>query len=339
MRIFRYLHRGTQSAQYPARGSIKEWQMRILGRLALIILTAAAVIQGQAGCAAPAGSEPAAGGAPAVTTAVCESGSPELVAAPPTVKGKEFMITFDDGPCRDSTAYILEQLRQIKKADGTPVKAGFFLIGQDKSRTVYHDIWQSRYGTCPEPGVTSYPDLVRAIAREGHIIGVHTQHHPDLEELEPADVEREILDCYQAILATGVSAPKIFRSPRLHNPKHFPPSLQADWRVVGGELTKDYLPLIAETEVAENCRKVIQEAAESPVVLAFHDFRGLPGHRLDFRQIVTELTAKDHFTLVDFDPARVAVPWKLAPRKSQALEDFMDMTRVWRQRLSTPPVQ
>ncbi len=311
--------------------------MRALCMVAWVAWAAAAVIQGQAGCAAPTKSD-AAGGAPAALATADQSNSPKVAADASSVTGKEFMITFDDGPCRDSTAYILEQLRQMRKADGTPVKAGFFLIGKDKSRTVFHDLWQSRYGTCPEPGVTSYPDLVRAIAREGHVLGVHTQHHPDLEELEPADVEREILDCYQAILATGVTAPKIFRSPRLHNPKHFPPGLQAEWRVVGGELTKDYLPLIVEAEVAENCRKVILEAADPLIVLTFHDFRGLPGHRLDFRQIVTELTEKDHFTLVDFDPVRAAAPWKLEPPKDQALEDFMDMTRVWRQRLSTPSV-
>jgi peptidoglycan/xylan/chitin deacetylase (PgdA/CDA1 family) len=250
------------------------------------------------------------------------------------VVGREFMITFDDGPASESTPYILDQLRQIRKADGAPVKAGFFVVGQDKSRTVYHDIWQPKYGIDHRPGVVSHPDLVRQIAKEGHIVAIHTQHHPDLDQLAPAEVEREILDCYQAILDTGVTPPKVFRSPRMHDPKTLPPALQADWRIVRGELTKDYLPLIMEDEVIDNCRKIIRGAAASPVVLTFHDFRGLPGHRLDFTRIVNTLTQKDRYTLVDFDAdAAVAASRYRAPDE-QTYEDLQDLLKVWRQRLS-----
>jgi peptidoglycan/xylan/chitin deacetylase (PgdA/CDA1 family) len=249
------------------------------------------------------------------------------------VTGRAFMITFDDGPAAESTPYILEQLRQIKKADGTAVKAGFFVVGQDKSQTIYHDIWQPKYGIDHRPGVISHPDLLRQIAKEGHVVAVHTQHHPDLDLLEPAQVEREILDCYKAILDTGVTPPKVFRSPRMHDPKSLPPAL-ADWRIVRGELTKDYLPLIQEEEVIDNCRKSIRTAAASPVVLTFHDFRGLPGHRLDFAKIVNTLTGTDGFTLVDFDPdAAVAASRYRAPDE-QTREDLQDLLKVWRQRMS-----
>ena len=318
--------------------------MRIVRVVAFVALIGAATVP--SGCR-QAARETAAGslscsmpGPSAVTPAVPDnSGLAGTGTAPAEVKGKEFMITFDDGPCLESTAYILEQVSRMKKADGTPVKAGFFLVGQDKSRTSVHDIWQSKYGTCPEPGVTSHPDLVRRIAQEGHFIGVHTQHHPDLSELEPADIEWEILDCYQAILDTGVTAPKVFRSPHMHDPKSLPPGL-ADWKIVRGELTKDYLPLTTEEHVAQTCRKVIRETAGSPTILAFHDFRGLPGHRLDFRKIVNELVEKDHFILVDFDAAAaVAASAKQGAPKSQSLEDIADMTRIWRQRLSTTLAQ
>ena len=326
--------------------------MRILRLVTWIALAGAAAVQGPAGCATSSKSEHAAGAVEPAGFSSCRT--PGEAAAPPAVpdhnapaatavvpaeaKAREFMITFDDGPCPESTAYILEQVSGMKKADGTPVKAGFFLIGQDKSRTSMDDIWQSKYGTSPEPGVTSYPDLVRRIAREGHFIGVHTQHHPDLSELEPADIEREILDCYHAILDTGVTVPKVFRSPHMHDPKSLPPAL-ADWKIVRGELTKDYLPLTTEEHVADTCRKVI-EAAGSPAILAFHDFRGLPGHRLDFRKIVNELVEQDHFVLADFDvAAAVAASEKQGPPKSRSLEDITDMTRIWRQRLSTTLAQ
>ena len=250
------------------------------------------------------------------------------------VTGREFMITFDDGPAAESTPYILDQLRRIKKADGTPVKAGFFVVGQDKSQTVYHDIWQPKYGIDHRPGVLAHPDLVRQIAQEGHIVAIHTQHHPDLDQLPPAQVEREILDCYQAILSTGVTPPKVFRSPRMHDPKSLPPALEGQWKIVRGDLTKDYLPLITEDQVIDNCRHSIRTAAATLVVLTFHDFRGLPGHRLDFAKIVNTLTEKDRFVLVDFDAdAAVAASRYRAPDE-QTYEDLQDLLKVWRQRLS-----
>lgn len=250
------------------------------------------------------------------------------------VAGRAFMITFDDGPAPESTPYILAQLRGIKKADGTPAKAGFFVVGQDKSQTIYHDIWQAKYGIDHHPGVLAHPDLVRRMAQDGHIIAVHTQHHPDLDQLPPEQVEREILDCYQAILRTGVSAPKVFRSPRMRDPKSLPPALAGDWQIVRGDLTKDYLPLITEDEVIENCRQSIRAASASPVILTFHDFRGLPGHQLDFAKIVNALTQTDHFTLVDFDPQAAAAASRDHVSDERAAEDLQDLLKVWRARLT-----
>ena len=74
--------------------------------------------------------------------------------------------------------------------------------------------------------------------------------------------------------------------------------------------------------------------AASPVVLTFHDFRGLPGHRLDFTKIVNTLTQKDRYTLVDFDAdAAVAASRYRAPDE-QTYEDLQDLLKVWRQRMA-----
>ncbi len=277
----------------------------------------------------------AAPGKYSVTLTVTDrSGPTHTTTSAVEVGGREFMITFDDGPATESTPYILEQLRQIKKADGTPVKAGFFLVGQDKSQTIYHDIWQPQYGIDHHPGVLSHPDLTRQIAKEGHVIAIHTQHHPDLDQLEPAQVEHEILDCYRAILDTGVTPVKVFRSPRMHDPKTLPPALEKDWRIVRGDLTKDYLPLVTEDDVIENCRKSIRAATPPPAVLTFHDFRGLPGHRLDYARIVNTLTGQDGFTLVDFDADAAVAASRPRDAEEQTSEDLQDMLKVWRQRLS-----
>jgi peptidoglycan/xylan/chitin deacetylase (PgdA/CDA1 family) len=222
-----------------------------------------------------------------------------------THPGQEFMITFDDGPYSVSTGYILDQLKNITKFDGTPVKAGFFLIGEDKSRAGLGDRWQCNFwGMCPDPGVMSNHDIVRRIAEERHLIGIHTQHHPDdLGELEPIDVEWEIRACYIAILDAGVTPMKVFRSPGLNDPEILPAGLEG-WRIIRGELTDDWLPEPwgSEKNVIKKCRKVIKKSTdESPVILIFHDFHGRPGCEFDFRRIIMdELVEKDGFVLVDF---------------------------------------
>lgn len=221
------------------------------------------------------------------------------------VKPNEFMITFDDGPYSVSTRYILDQLSRIAKADGTPVKAGFFLIGKDKSRTE-GDVWKCP-DICPDPGVISNPDVVREIAAAGHLIGVHTQHHPNLSILQPQDVVSEILDCDHAIVDAGVIPIRVFRSPGLKDPQTLPGTLK-DWRIIQGTLTDDWLPdyilwpLGWEEWVIGRCRDILQTSTgNSPVILIFHDFRGRPGHELNFYNIImNELVNKDGFVLVDF---------------------------------------
>jgi peptidoglycan/xylan/chitin deacetylase (PgdA/CDA1 family) len=68
------------------------------------------------------------------------------------LKHKEIALTFDDGPNPETTPRILDIL------DQHCIKATFFMVG------IYA---QAR------------PDLVREVARRGHIIGTHTYTHPD----------------------------------------------------------------------------------------------------------------------------------------------------------------
>ena len=63
---------------------------------------------------------------------------------------KEIALTLDDGPDPEVTPQVLEIL------DRFGVKASFFCIGEKAAR---------------------YPDICRAIARRGHTIENHSQHH------------------------------------------------------------------------------------------------------------------------------------------------------------------
>jgi peptidoglycan-N-acetylglucosamine deacetylase len=63
---------------------------------------------------------------------------------------KVIALTFDDGPWPESTAQVLNILKENN------IKATFFVVGQN---------------------VKNYPDLVKRVIAEGHAIGNHTWHH------------------------------------------------------------------------------------------------------------------------------------------------------------------
>ncbi|MEG1989266.1 MAG: polysaccharide deacetylase family protein [Oscillibacter sp.] len=74
-------------------------------------------------------------------------------------------LTFDDGPCRDTTARLLDGL----KARGA--SATFFLVGRQ---------------------IPGNEDLVRRMAAEGHQVGNHTWSHVKLQDAAPATIAQEV---------------------------------------------------------------------------------------------------------------------------------------------------
>ncbi|MBV8246036.1 MAG: polysaccharide deacetylase family protein, partial [Candidatus Eremiobacteraeota bacterium] len=97
-------------------------------------------------------------------------------------------LTFDDGPYPVTTPLLLDVLRSER------VSATFFLIGRDAE---------------------TYPELTQRIEQDGHEIANHTFSHPNLDELPPDAVRRELLEG-AATLDRYVSDPGIstlFRPP------------------------------------------------------------------------------------------------------------------------------
>lgn len=114
----------------------------------------------------------------------------------------EVWLTFDDGPDPVTTPILLEGLARHG------VRAGFFLIGEKARR---------------------HPELVRAIAAGGHLIGNHSQTHPAgrFWSLPPKAMWQEIAGCQQTLTELLGSPPTLFRPPvGHHNPFVWPP-LQA----------------------------------------------------------------------------------------------------------------
>ena len=75
----------------------------------------------------------------------------------------EFALTFDDGPDPRFTPLLLDLL---KKYDA---KATFFVVGSNAER---------------------YPELIRRIHEEGHLIGIHNYVHKTNWLMRPATVRR-----------------------------------------------------------------------------------------------------------------------------------------------------
>lgn len=107
-----------------------------------------------------------------------------FVGLPP--KSRLLALTYDDGPNDPYTFHLLDVLQRHQ------VKATFFLIGRF---------------------VQERPDIARAVAEAGHIVGNHTWDHPNLIFAGAAETRRQLQQTQRAIHdATGVEA-KLFRPP------------------------------------------------------------------------------------------------------------------------------
>lgn len=99
---------------------------------------------------------------------------------------KQLALTYDDGPNDPHTLRLLDVLAKHG------VRATLFLIG--------------RY-------VKERPEIVREIARGGHVIGNHTFTHPLLTVKSAGEIRRELTDCRVALEDAVGEHSKLFRPP------------------------------------------------------------------------------------------------------------------------------
>ncbi len=105
--------------------------------------------------------------------------------------GEGIVVTIDDGPHPRDTPALLDEL------DRHDVRAVFFLIGENAAR---------------------HPELVREIVRRGHVIGNHTQSHPQASFWcrGPWRTRREIAECQWMLAEISGERPRWFRAPVGH---------------------------------------------------------------------------------------------------------------------------
>ncbi len=99
---------------------------------------------------------------------------------------KYVALTFDDGPSGDNTLALMQMLEEQE------VKATFFLCGYR---------------------MEIYPDLVRALSRAGHELGVHGYSHTCFDVLCREELRKELQGTAQQIRDFGGVDPVLLRPP------------------------------------------------------------------------------------------------------------------------------
>ncbi len=99
---------------------------------------------------------------------------------------RQLALTFDDGPNDPHTLRLLDVLAKHE------VKATFFMIGRF---------------------VAERPDIARAVAQAGHVIGNHTYTHPNLFFASGSRLAQELDDCERALTDAVGEHSRLFRPP------------------------------------------------------------------------------------------------------------------------------
>jgi peptidoglycan/xylan/chitin deacetylase (PgdA/CDA1 family) len=103
-----------------------------------------------------------------------------------TAAARQLAITFDDGPNPAITPQLLDLLARYN------AKSTFFVVGKF---------------------VRECLGLVKEISARGHLLGNHTDSHPNLFFCGPEETHQELLRCTDAIQQASWSAPVWFRPP------------------------------------------------------------------------------------------------------------------------------
>ena len=175
-------------------------------------------------------------GAPGGKGAVLVSGEAvreEEVSEP----GPRIALTFDDGP-GPYTECLLDGLKE------RGVKASFFLIGRS---------------------VKEYPEAVKRMEEEGHLIGNHTYNHVKLKGLSPEETRREIQKTDEAVYEITGKHVAYLRPPF----GEWEEDLELTYPVLPVMWTVDPLDWTTEN-VEEIVDRVVTQAGENDMIL-LHD--------------------------------------------------------------------
>jgi peptidoglycan/xylan/chitin deacetylase (PgdA/CDA1 family) len=223
---------------------------------------------------------------------------------------REFMLSFDDGPLPVRTEKVVKVLKKFY-VDKEPVRAGFFMIGDAPDNPRLGKRYYAPYDTYLDKGsVKKYPEIARMVAKSGHLIGNHTQHHawfrwPLLSNIksikqEISGAENEIAN---ALAPIGKTPLKIFRPPYMSKSRKARKVAEnLGYQIILGELAWRWkIPSL--NNIKKNLSNKLKNWKKSePCVFCFHDIQWETYHYLE--DIIIHL--QNHgFVLTHFDPSRL----------------------------------
>lgn len=151
---------------------------------------------------------------------------------------KKVALTFDDGPNPEYTEKLLNGLRE------RGVKATFFLLGAE---------------------VEKYPDIVKQMYEDGHLIGNHSYEHVNLSTLSDAEAVQQVDKTNQAISRITGENPEYIRPPY----GCFKSNL--DYKTTMIEVLWDVDPLDWKTPDAAAVTQCILDQVQDGDIILLHD--------------------------------------------------------------------
>lgn len=220
----------------------------------------------------------------------------------------EFMLSFDDGPLPDVTDRVLDMLATLNTVDGTPVKAGFFLLSDSKEGFWQRRVTYAPYELWSKGSIAKYPEIARRIKQAGHTIGNHTAHHPWFRWPwmdAPGNVQADFAMWEEtSTRILGESSTRLFRPPYLILTENVRETAnRLGYQLVMGELVGDAIPNVTLDEILKETESILRSWNKPyPCVLIFHDNRPTTYEHLT---AIVENLQKQGFALVDFAPERL----------------------------------
>jgi peptidoglycan-N-acetylglucosamine deacetylase len=178
---------------------------------------------------------------------------------------KRVALTFDDGPDPAATPGLLEVLRRHQ------IKAAFFSIGRK---------------------IRDYPEMIKQIDREGHILGNHSFRHVWWTNFLVSEaLDREIGMAQEAIEAVIGKVPAYFRPPMgLTNP-HLKGALKKHRLSVVGWDVRPFDTTASAEKVAQRVLRKIRNGS----IVALHDTGRIPAELACFiDELVTKIEKRGY---------------------------------------------
>lgn len=175
----------------------------------------------------------------------------------PTNKPYKTALTFDDGPDLTYTPQILDMLKKMN------IKATFFVIGKNAAK---------------------FPEIIKRIANEGHILANHSWDHANFVQLSRAQIRLEITKTDHLLTQITGHKPLLFRAPYGNVTRHLEVELRSmEHILIGWSVdTRDWAGPDVDTIIKTVTKQIkpggiiLQHCANGPKVDLNNTLQALP---------------------------------------------------------------